>query len=102
LDGVYAADDEGQPQFQVLLAPDDEEIARVTATLAERITKFLCGRGLGPESDREESDPLSRDQPWLAGLYAASVLGRTAFGQCGPPCKAHWRSNRSGEYGRVR
>ena len=80
LDGVYAADDEGQPQFQVLLAPDDEEIARLTASLAERITKFLCGRGLGPESDREESDPLSRDQPWLAGLYAASVLGRTAFG----------------------
>jgi hypothetical protein len=28
----------------------------------------------------EESDPLSRDQPWLASLYAASVLGRTAFG----------------------
>ena len=38
------------------------------------------GRGLGPESDPEESDPLSRDQPWLAGLYAASVSGRTAFG----------------------
>ena len=80
LDGVYAAEDEGQPQFQVLLAPDDEEIARVTALLAERITKFLSERGLGPESDREESDPLSRDQPWLAGLCAASVLGRTAFG----------------------
>ena len=80
LDGVYAADDEERPQFQVLPAADDEEIARVTVSLAERITKFLCGRGLGPESDPEVSDPLSRDQPWLAGLYAASVLGRTAFG----------------------
>lgn len=48
--------------------------------MAEAITDFLRRRGLGPESDREESDPLSRDQPWLAGLYAASVLGRTAFG----------------------
>lgn len=74
------ADDEGQPQFQVLPAPDDEEIARVTALLAERIADFLRRRGLGPESDPEESDPILRDQPWLAGLYAASVLGRTAFG----------------------
>jgi len=80
LDGIYAADDEGRPHFQALLSPDNEEVARVTASLAEAITDFLRRRGLGPESDREESDPLSRDQPWLAGLYAASVLGRTAFG----------------------
>ena len=52
----------------------------MTGSLAEQITKFICRRGLGPESDPEESDPLLRDQPWLAGLYAASVLGRTAFG----------------------
>jgi len=80
LDGIYAADDEGRPHFQALLSPDNEEVARVTASLAEAITDFLRRRGLGPESDREESDSLSRDQPWLAGLYAASVLGRTAFG----------------------
>jgi len=80
LDGVDAADDEGRPQFQVLPAPDDEEVARVTASLAGRIADFLRRRGLGPESGPEESDPLSRDQPWLAGLYAASVLGPTAFG----------------------
>ncbi len=80
LDGIYAADDEGRPHFQVLLWPDNEEVARVTASLAGAITDFLRRCGLGPESDREESDPLSRDQPWLDGLYAASVLGRTAFG----------------------
>ena len=93
MDGVYAADDEGQPQFQVLPAPDDQEIARVTESLAEQITKFLFGRGLGPESDPEESDPLSRDQPWLAGLYAASVLGRTAFGP-----DAGRRTTRAGDH----
>ena len=80
LNGIYAADDEGRPHFQALLSPDNEEVARVTASLAEAITDFLRRRGLGPESDREESDSLSRDQPWLAGLYAASILGRTAFG----------------------
>jgi hypothetical protein len=32
------------------------------------------------QSDAEESDPLSRDQPWLAGVYAASVCSRVATG----------------------
>ena len=80
IDGVYAADEDGRPQFQVLLAPDDDEIARLTASLTEGITKLLLRRGLGPDRDPEESDPLSRDQPWLAGLYAAAVSGRVAFG----------------------
>jgi hypothetical protein len=80
LDGVYAIDDDDQPHFQVLLAPGDEEIAQLTASLAERITHFFERRGLGPDNDPEESDPLSRDQPWLSNLYAASVLGRVAFG----------------------
>jgi Putative transposase len=80
LDGVYAADDEGKPQFQVLLAPDNEEIERLAASLAERIPKFLQYRGLGQDSNPEESDPFSRGEPWLSGLYAASVSGRVAFG----------------------
>ena len=80
MDGVYAADENDRPQFQVLLAPDDDEIARLTAFLAQRITRLLDRRGLGPGSDPEESDSLRRDEPWLAGLYAAAVLGRTAYG----------------------
>jgi hypothetical protein len=80
LDGVYAADDDGHPQFQALPTPEDREIEQLAATLAERISKFLLRRGLGPDSNPEEADPLSRDQPWLARLYAASVSGRVAFG----------------------
>ena len=80
IDGVYAADDDGNPRFQEARAPGDQEIARLTASLAERIPKMLLRRGLGPGSDPEEADPLLRDQLWLAGLYAASVSGRTAFG----------------------
>jgi hypothetical protein len=79
-DGVYATDDNDRPQFQVLLAPDDDEIARLTASLAQRITKLLDRHSLGPDSDPEESDSLRRDEPWLAGLYAAAVSGRTAYG----------------------
>ncbi len=63
----------------MLPAPDDEEIARLTESLAVQIRKFLQHRGLHPDSDPEESDPLSRDQAWLlAGIYAASVRGRVA------------------------
>jgi len=80
LDGVYAADDDDNPQFQPLLAPEDEEIAQLTASLAERIPALLQRRGLGPEAEPEESDSLRRDEPWLAGLYAASIQGRVAFG----------------------
>ena len=75
-----ALDDDDKPQFQVLPSPETEEIVRLAESPAERIPKFLQSRGLGPDSPLEESDPLSCDQPWLAGVYAASVLGRAAFG----------------------
>src|SRR5947208_3628975 len=47
IDGVYAGDDDGNPQFQSLLAPEDQEISRLTASLAESIPKLLQRRGLG-------------------------------------------------------
>jgi hypothetical protein len=65
----------------VLLAPDTEEIQRLSGRLAERITKFLQRRGLGPESDSQESilvsdfqEPSTRAVPegspaqWFKGL----------------------------------
>ena len=73
-------------------APEDQEIAQLTVLLAERIPKLLRRRGLGPEANPEESDPLLRDEPWLAGLYAASVTGRIATGP-----DAGQRVNRTGD-----
>src|SRR5213594_1620686 len=55
--------------------PDDAEVARVTACIARRIVRLLEYRGLGPQSDPDEPDPLLRDQPLLAMLYGASVQG---------------------------
>jgi hypothetical protein len=40
---VYAADDDGNPQFQALPAPEDQEIERLAAVLAERISKSRKG-----------------------------------------------------------
>ncbi len=58
IDGVYAADDDGNPRFHAVPAPGDHEIARLAGSLAERIPRWLIGRGLGPDTDPEEDDPL--------------------------------------------
>jgi hypothetical protein len=79
-DGIYAADEHDRPHFQAVPAPETEEIARVTASLAQRIARLVARSGLGSDSDPEESDSLRRDEPFLAGLYAAAVSGRTAYG----------------------
>ena len=41
IDGVYAADEERHPRFQVLLAPSNEDVRQLAESLAERIAKFL-------------------------------------------------------------
>jgi hypothetical protein len=55
-DGVYAADENDHPQFHALLTPEDDEIVHLTASLAERIAGLLDRRGLGPDSDPQESE----------------------------------------------
>ena len=67
-DGIYAADENEHPQFQALLAPDNDEIARRTATLAQRMTRLLDRRGLGPDSDAEESDSFLEMSPGWPGF----------------------------------
>jgi len=81
LDGVYAADEFRRIRFYRLPPPDDAEVARVTARIARRIVRLLERRGLGLHGDPEEADPLQREQPLLAELYAASVHGGIADGQ---------------------
>src|SRR5438093_13285642 len=80
LAGVYTADEFRRIRFYRLPPPDDAEVARVTARIARRIVRLLERRGLGLHGDPEEADPLQREQPLLAELYAASVHGRIADG----------------------
>jgi hypothetical protein len=80
LDGVYASEEGGRLRFDPLPPPGDAEVARVAARIARRIVTLLQRRGLGPQSDAEETDRLRRDQPLLAELYGASVCGRIATG----------------------
>jgi hypothetical protein len=53
---------------------------RVVKSIAGGIARLLERRGFTPETPSEEIDPLARDEPLLAALYAASVRSRIATG----------------------
>jgi hypothetical protein len=81
LDGVYETSPYGRPRFHALPPPDDAEVARVVGQVATRIARLLERRGLGPEADPIDADPLSEKEPLLAQLYGASVASRIATGR---------------------
>ena len=79
--GVYAPGLHGKPEFFALRPPENAEVAELAQALAQRVRALLKRRGLNsPQPDTEDSDPLTRDQPWLAEVYAGSICGRLATG----------------------
>ena len=80
LDGVYEESPEGAVRFRPLPPPDDDEVERVARRVARGLARLLERRGLGPEADPSEADPLGDEEPLLAVLYAASLAGRAAMG----------------------
>jgi len=80
INGVYAADENGQPEFHELSPPEDADVVRVAALVAERVESLLKRRGLGPCDDPGTADALGRDEPGLAAIYSASIRGRIASG----------------------
>src|SRR6266516_7535692 len=81
IDGVYAPGLHGKPEFFALRPPENAEVAELAQAMAQRVRALLKRRGLNsPQPDTEDSDPLSRDQPWLAEVYAGSICGRLATG----------------------
>jgi hypothetical protein len=80
INGVYAADGNGKPEFHELPPPEDADVARVATLVAKRVESLMKRRGLGPDDDPDAADALSRDQPGLAAIYSASVRSRIASG----------------------
>ena len=81
LDGVFTVDAaEGAVHFQATPPPTDGEVAQLLTTVRARVLRLLARRGLGPDADASQSDPLAEDSPVLAGLSRASVQGRIALG----------------------
>src|SRR5437667_9497592 len=74
--GVYAADGNGEPAFHQLPAPEDGDVVRVAALVAQRVESLLKRRGLGPDGASDTAEALSRDEPGLAAIYSASISGR--------------------------
>jgi hypothetical protein len=48
---------------------------RVGGDRPRRIVRLLKRRGLAPDADPAEADPLADEEPLLAALYSASVAG---------------------------
>lgn len=79
LDGVYVLDgDSGEPRFIPAPTPTDEEIKKVSETVARRALRLLEKRGVIGDADLQ--DPLYDDSPTLAGITAASVQSMIATG----------------------
>jgi hypothetical protein len=81
LDGVYETSPDARPRFHPLPPPEDAEVVRVVGQVAAHIARLLERRGLGPDADPTDADPLSVDEPLLAELYGASVASRIATGR---------------------
>jgi hypothetical protein len=79
-DGVYYEDSEKALCFKKLPPPTDEEVMQVMQRIIKRINRLLERRGVGPQSDPDDVDPLLTEQPLLAELYGASVQGRVGTG----------------------
>jgi len=82
LDGVYELVAGAPTRFVPLPPPDADEVARVLAGTARRISRVLEARAEGDE------DALAHDKPLLATLAAASLRTRIATG---PDAGARWR-----------
>jgi len=80
IQGVYAADENSQPEFHELPPPEDADVVRVAALVAQRVESLLKRRGLGPDGDSDTAEALSRDEPGLAAIYSASIRGRIGLG----------------------
>jgi hypothetical protein len=92
LDGVYAIDGRVDAvEFLPLPPPNHKEVLATLTDTARRIARRLNARRLGNDASADEADPLARDNPLLARLYAAAVEGRVPTGE-----RAGMRTARSG------
>ena len=70
LDGVFALDRRGYPQFHPVPAPTDEDVASVTERILRIVYKTLA----------DQQDAYAAQDPVLASLSSASIQRRVALG----------------------
>jgi hypothetical protein len=77
LDGTYRPENDPTLRFHPAPPPESEELERVLQRVVQGVVRVIERRGLG-----DEPDQLTKDDPLLAQLLAASVQGRAATGPC--------------------
>jgi hypothetical protein len=81
IDGVYVEQgDEAPPMFIETPGPTDADIKTLTETVASRVIRLLTRRGVLDETSCA-LDSLQEEEPVLAHLLQASVLGVAALGE---------------------
>jgi hypothetical protein len=60
--------------------PNNDEVARITASITRRVEKLMLRRGLPGDDGPTDLDPREAVEPLLSQLYSASVQGRVATG----------------------
>ncbi len=78
LDGTYGRDGRGRLRFHATVAPSQEDIEGLTATIAERVERWLERRGYPGEGELSPTGNDEDDAQLL--LMAASMEGRAALG----------------------
>jgi hypothetical protein len=67
IDGVYAADEAGKPEFDELPPPEDADVLRVVTQVAERVEALFKRRGLHPD-DNPEDELFATNQDWRRSI----------------------------------
>ena len=83
LDGGFTRGADGALTFRELRGLRQDDVARVAARTAARVTAMLARRGLGPA---DQADEPTDEPDLLTTLHAASLTERVALGP-----KAGWR-----------
>ena len=80
LGGVFARDGSAACAFHQAEPIVDDELEAVLRTIRARVVRLLERRGHGLDADGFAPDAWAEEAPVLAGMGAASVLGRAASG----------------------
>lgn len=83
LDGVYARDAFGMPNFFELPPPTLDDLSRVAAHIAKTFLALLRRRRLWLENLNESEDPIARRYGALSDMAQASITGTLVFGRAG-------------------
>jgi Putative transposase len=78
LDGVFTEAPNGALRFAPAEPPNDEDIAKLLATIRTRIIRHLERHGLLQD---DQADPFSDEAPLLASCYATSIAHRQTLGK---------------------